>query len=404
MEKTRHYALILLGSICVTYFVEGFLRTAANALTPILIEELKLSHGAMGVLISALSLSYGLMQIPSGILSQKYGARRIILGFTIISIVGVILFWYSKSYNLLLVAQILIGLGCSTFYINAVKLLSTWFPPNRTATAIGILSSAFGLANFIAFLGFPWAVEVFGSWRPLYLAMSLILVINWGMNIFIIKDREQQEEAEEKDSPPLLQTVKETLTDRRLYPFIAGYMLSTVAWVYMTWMPQFMIDVRGLTYFQVGQIASAGSIAGIPGSIIISAISDWLKKRKAPLVGFSAMSAVLIIMFLMAPASTPVYLFSVLNFLIGFSFSFWVLMFSMVPETLPPKKASIGLGLVNGMGTVGFSLFAPIYGYFVDITDSYTASNQVVLVMTLLMPVIFFLFIKECYGGIYEEE
>jgi hypothetical protein len=44
------------------------------------------------------------------------------------------------------------------------------------------------------------------------------------------------------------------------------------------------------------------------------------------------------------------------------------LLFSMVPETLPPRSASIGLGLVNGVGTIGFSVFAPLYGYFVDVT------------------------------------
>jgi sugar phosphate permease len=52
-------------TLFVSYFVEGFLRMAANTLTPILIEELKLSYGAMGFLISSLSMIYGLMQIPT---------------------------------------------------------------------------------------------------------------------------------------------------------------------------------------------------------------------------------------------------------------------------------------------------------------------------------------------------
>ena len=44
MEKSRQYSTILLVSLFMTYLTEGFLRMAANALTPILIEELKLSH------------------------------------------------------------------------------------------------------------------------------------------------------------------------------------------------------------------------------------------------------------------------------------------------------------------------------------------------------------------------
>jgi len=187
MEKSRHYALILLTTICVTYFVENFLRSAAGALTPLLIEELNISHGAMGMLISAYFFIYGVMQVPSGILSDRLGARKTILYFTVLTIVGIFLFWWSKSYEFLFVAQFLIGIGCSTFYINAVKLVSAWFPANRKATAIGILSASSGLGNFISYIGFPVAVERLGGWRTLYLWMSILLVINWVMNIFLLK-------------------------------------------------------------------------------------------------------------------------------------------------------------------------------------------------------------------------
>ena len=405
MEKSRHYALILLSTICITYFVENFLRMAAGALTPILIAELNISHSAMGLLISAYFFIYGVMQIPSGILSEKYGARKTILFFTAITVVGIFLFWSSKSYNNLFIAQFLIGIGCSTFYINAVKLVTTWFPANRKATAIGILSASSGLGNFVSYMGFPLAVERWGSWRPLYFGMSVILVVNWVMNIFILKDKEApQVEKVKKDTTPITKTIIETLKDKRLYPFLAGYMLSTTAWVFMNWMPQFLIDVRGMTYIQVGQIASVGTIAGIPGCILVAAISDKLKARKTPLLGFSIMATVVLIAFLNLPGTTPVYVFSALNFLMGFAYSYWVLYFSMIPETLPPRKASVGLGIVNGLGTIMFSVFAPLYGYFVDVTGSYTTSNNLIQGLSLLMPVIFFFFIKESYGGIYEDE
>ena len=403
MEKSRYYPIVLLAALCVSYFVEGFLRTAANVLTPILIEELNLSHGAMGFLISILSMTYGLMQIPSGVLSERLGSRKAILYFTVLTIIGLLLFWSSISYNFLLAAQILIGFGCSTFYISAVRLISTWYPSNRKATAIGILSASSSLASFVAYIGFPRAVQALGSWRPMYLVVGIILIGSWVSNIFILKNGEDSDD-KKKEAPPLKLVLVDALKDKRLYPFIAGYLLSTVAWVFMTWMPQFMIETRGFTYVEVGQIASLGSIAGIPGTILISAFSDRIKQRKLPLVGTSALSAVLVIAFMAAPAGTPLLVFMALNFLIGFSFSFWVLLFSMIPETLPSRKASIGLGLMNGMGTIGFSIFAPLYGYFVDVSGTYSTSNTIIQFLILLMPVIFYVFIKECYGGINQDE
>jgi MFS family permease len=405
MEKKSYYPLILLTTICVTYFVENFLRSAAGALTPILIEELNISHGAMGMLISAYFFVYGVMQVPSGILSDRLGARKTIIIFTLLTIGGVFLFWVSTSYNMLFVAQFLVGIGCSTFYINAVKLVSTWFPANRKATAIGVLSASSGLGNTVSYMGFPIAVATLGGWRTLYLWMSVILVANWVMNIFILKDSQTLlVNAPTKGQSSILSSIVSTISDRRLWPFLLGYVMSSMSWVFMNWMAQFLIDTRGFTYLQVGQIASAGTIAGMPGCILVAAISDRLKKRKATLIAFSVIYAVILIILVNLPASFGIMPFAVLNFALNFSGSFWVLYFSMIPETMPASKAAVGLGLVNGIGTIGFSILTPIYGGLVDLTGSYASSNLLIQAGAVLMPIIFYLFVKECYGGIAKDE
>jgi len=405
MEKKSYYPLILLTTICITYFVENFLRSAAGALTPILIEELAISHGAMGILISVYFFVYGVMQVPSGILSDRLGARKTILVFTMLTMVGIFLFWTSTSYNMLFVAQFIVGIGCSTFYINAVKLVSTWFPANQKATAIGVLSASSGLGNTVSYLGFPIAVASLGGWRTLYLWMSLILVANWVMNIFLLKDNDSLlVNAPSREKPAILKSIIVTIKDRRLWPFLLGYVMSSMAWVFMNWITQFLIDTRGFTYLQVGQIASAGTIAGIPGCILVAAISDRLRKRKTTLIGFSILFTVLLVAIVNLPSSMGVLVFSGLNFLLNFAASYWVLYFSMIPETLPPNKAAVGLGIVNGIGTIGFSLITPIYGGLVDLTGAYTISNLMIQVGAAVMPFIFYFFITECYGGIAEEE
>ncbi len=403
LEKSRHYVAILLASICVTYFVENFLRSAAGTLTPILIQELGISHGAMGLLVSAYFFVYGLMQLPSGILSDTFGAKKTILGFTALTVVGVFLFWVSRSYNLLFAAQFLVGIGCSTFYINAVKLVSTWFPADRKATAIGILSASSGLGNFVSYMGFPLAMETLGGWRSLYLGMSVILVVNWVMNFFILKDREILQASHHTSTGSILDSVSSVLRDRRIYPFLAGYVLASTGWVFMNWVTQYLMDAKGFTYLQVGQIASVGTIAGIPGCIIVASVSDRLRSRKLPLVGFASLYTAALAAFFLLPASAPLALYMALSFILNFCISFWVLFFSMIPETLPAETAAIGLGIVNGTGTIGFSVIAPVYGALVDVTGGYGASNMMILGAAVATPIIFGLLVKECYGQSPEE-
>ncbi|MCX6648443.1 MAG: MFS transporter [Candidatus Bathyarchaeota archaeon] len=400
MEKKQGFALILLASICVTYFGENFLKAAASALSPVLISELGINKGTMGLLITAFFIIYGIMQIPAGMFSDMWGPRKTILGFTALTIVGIFLFWISFRFEMLVVAQLIMGVGCSVFYINAVSLITHWFPIERKATAIGILSAASGLGNFTSYMGFPLANTMFGGWRNLYLVVALILLINFGMNIFILKDSPTAGKTEAKSSKNTLASFTEVLKDRRIYPFVVGYLLLSFGWVLNSWMTLFLMETKGLTYVEAGLITSVGTIAGIPGCITMGAISDRLRKRKLPLMIFSCLYTIIISSFIFSPAGLPVALYLALSFGINFCASMWVLFFSMVPEVLPPGKASIGLGLVNGLGTIGYSLITPFYGGLVDSTGGYFASNMVIIVISIIMTATMIFFTKETYGGI----
>ncbi len=402
LKSYGRYSLLILATVCVTYFVENFLRAAASALTPVLIDELGISYGAMGLVISAYFFVYGLMQLPAGILSDSLGAKRTIVIFTSLTITGVFLFWASYSLHLLFTAQILVGVGCSVFYINAVRIVSGWFPPNRGATAIGVLSAASGLGNFVSYMGFPLAVDALGTWRSLYLGMSLLLLASWAMNVLILRDTPSpQDRGSSRVGGSVVGSIVSVFRTMRIYPIIAGYVLAAFGWVFLSWMPQLLIDTRGFTYIQAGQIASAGTIAGIPGCVVVAAISDRLRRRKLPIVAFSAAYTLLLSAFFALPAGWGAVFFATLSFAISFCVSFWVLFFSMIPETLPAETAGIGLGLVNGLGTLGFSVIAPVYGGLVDATGGYGASNAMLIGGAVAMTLIFALLMKETYGGVW---
>jgi MFS family permease len=401
LENKRWFTLVLLSSICVTYYGENFLKTAASALSPVLINELGINKGTMGLMITAFFIIYGLMQIPAGIFTDMFGPRKTILGFTALTLIGVFLFWLSFRYEMLVLAQMIMGIGCSVFYINAISLITNWFPIERRATAIGILSAVSGLGNFTSYMGFPLANTMFGGWRNLYVVVALILLVNYAMNVLILKDSPNGGLVEQKKfSGNLLKSLSDVLRDRRIYPFIIGYMLLSFGWVLSTWMPQFLMETKNFTYVEAGLISSVGTIAGIPGCITMGVVSDRLRKRKLPLMIFSSLYTIVLTTFIFAPGSFPLALFAALSFSISFCASMWVLFFSMVPEVLPSGKASIGLGLVNGLGTIGFSIITPFYGGLIDSTGSFYASNMVIIATSLIMTATMVFFTKETYGGL----
>ncbi len=403
MEQQRRLALTILAAVCLTYYVENFLRSAASALTPVLITELGISRGAMGFLITGYFLIYGIMQFPSGVLADVLGPRKAILWFTGLTCAGGALFWLSYRYELLLAAQMIMGVGTSVFYINAVTVIARWFPPERKATAISVLSAASGVGAFTSYMGFPLAASIWGSWRDLYLVMLAVLVLNWVLNIFVLKDSPVPVTLVKRTTKDVIASFKETLADGRFQPMLVAYTLLAFNYVILSWGTQFLMESKGLTYVEAGFISSIGTVAGFIGCLVMGFVSDRLRKRKTPLVVFFGLFVLALVAIVLVPAGYPTAIYAAIWFLMGVGNSIWVLYFTMVGEVLPAKKATIGLGLLNGLSIIFSSVMTPLYGGLVDVTGSFWVPGLLSIGIAGVTFLILLRYTKETYGNVIKE-
>jgi MFS family permease len=387
----------------LTYFVENFLRSAASALTPVLIVELGITRGAMGMLITGYFLIYGIMQFPAGVLADVLGPRKSILWFTGLTCIGCALFWLSYSYELLFAAQVIMGIGTSVFYINAVTVIIRWFQPERKATAIGVLGAAMGIGSFASYMGFPLATSIWGSWRYLYLAILVVLVANWGINILVLKDGPKPIAPIKRETRDILESFKETLADRRFSPMLITYMLLSFNYVIFSWGTQFLMEAKGLTYIEAGMVSSLGTVAGFIGCLAMGVISDRLRKRKTPLIAFFGLYLLALIGIVFMPMGYSFAVYAVLWCLMGIGNSVWVLYFIMVGDVLPARKASIGLGLLNGFSLIFSSAMTPPYGSLVDVTGSFFIPGLLSIGIAGVTFVVILLSSKETYGNVIKD-
>jgi MFS family permease len=403
LEQNRRLALTILAAVCLTYYVENFLRSAASALTPVLITELGISRGSMGLLITGYFLIYGIMQFPSGVLADVLGPRKAILWFTALTCIGGALFWMSYRYELLLAAQMIMGVGTSVFYINAVTVVARWFPPERKATAISVLSAASGIGAFTSYMGFPLAASIWGNWRDLYLVMLAVLVLNWILNIFVLKDSPVPVTLVKRTMRDVIASFKETLSDRRFQPMLVAYTLLAFNYVILSWGTQFLMEAKGLTYVEAGFISSIGTVAGFIGCLVMGFVSDRLRKRKTPLVIFFGLFVLALVAIVLVPAGYPFAVYAGIWFLMGVGNSIWVLYFTMVGEVLPSKKATIGLGLLNGLSIIFSSIMTPLYGSLVDVTGSFFIPGLLSIGIASATFVVLLRYTRETYGNIVKD-
>ncbi len=399
MEKPKQ-AVLILATLCVSYFVENFLRNSASALSPLLIREMGISLGEMGLLITAFYLIYGVMQFPSGVLTDVMGPRKAILGFTALTCIGSLLFWLSYRYELIFLAQFIMGIGTSVFYINAVTIITRWFPPERKATAIGILSAASGVGAFTCYMGFPLAETYLGNWRVLYLVIMGVLFLNWGTNYLYLRDGSADITSPKKSRRGILQSFRETIVDRRFLMILLIYVLLDFNGILNNWINPFLISTKGLTYVEAGVVSSFGTVAGFIGCISVGVISDRLRSRRLPVIIFTTSNCILFGVMIFAPVGLNLAVYAGIWGAMCLCGSIWVLFFSMGGEVLPAGKTGIGLGLMNGTSIILSSLLAPVYGSLVDVTGSYFMPNIISLGLSLFTIVVIVIFTKETYGSI----
>jgi len=106
--------------------------------------ELLVDETAIGVVVAVYSIVQFLFNPILGKLSDKYGRKPIIVISLFINAIGYVLFAFTTSYIILLVARIVAGIGGSSISVAQAYIADVTTKENR-AKGMGVIGAAFGL-------------------------------------------------------------------------------------------------------------------------------------------------------------------------------------------------------------------------------------------------------------------
>jgi len=106
--------------------------------------ELLVDETAIGVVVAVYSFVQFLFNPILGKLSDKYGRKPIIVISLFINAIGYVLFAFTTSYIILLVARIVAGIGGSSISVAQAYIADVTTKDNR-AKGMGVIGAAFGL-------------------------------------------------------------------------------------------------------------------------------------------------------------------------------------------------------------------------------------------------------------------
>lgn len=172
----RRFGVAVFLAFALAYFFSALLRAITATLSPVLTQELDLQARDLGLLAGAYFLGFSLTQLPLGHWLDRYGPRRVILLFLSVAVVGCMVFAQSDSFQGLLLARVLGGVGVSACLMAPLTGYRRWFKPDTQLRANSWMLMTGSLGMLAATLPVQWLMPLWG-WRTLFWGLAICIAV-----------------------------------------------------------------------------------------------------------------------------------------------------------------------------------------------------------------------------------
>jgi len=279
-ERGTGFARLVL--VCFLPFAAGYLlsyvfRIVNTVMGPPIAAELGIDSAALGVLTSAYFAGFVLMQIPAGVMLDRYGPRRVQAALLLVAALGAALFALAGSLPGLTLARAVIGVGVATCLMAGFKANTLFWPPDRLATANGVLMAFAGLGGAVGTVPVTWLADAVG-WRGVFWVLAACSLVLAAIVWRAVPDRPAER----------AQTIRAALAGVRLVfvnrafwavvPLSAATQAAFQAY-HTLWTASWLVDVAGLPQAAAPGAMLAILLGIIPGYVMSGTVADGLARR-----------------------------------------------------------------------------------------------------------------------------
>jgi MFS family permease len=187
--STAQLLLLVLVPFGAAYFLSYLYRTINSVVGKIIVGELKLGAGDIGLLTAAYFLVFALFQVPLGVLLDRFGPRRVHGTLMIVAALGALAFSFGETRDELLLARATIGLGVSAGLMAAFKAITLWFPKERWALVNGLLLTFGGLGAVAGTAPVEWALGLV-DWRGVFQGLAVATLASAGLLFAVVPEQQ----------------------------------------------------------------------------------------------------------------------------------------------------------------------------------------------------------------------
>lgn len=387
--KTRYWVLFV---VCLVYLITYLDRVSISIAAPLMMQEFSINKLQWGLVLSVFSWTYASCQIPIGMLSDKIGARKVltaIVAFWSVMTAATAMAW---NFISLVMIRLLFGAGEGGAFPTATRAFSHWIPSTERGFAQGFTH---GASRFGGAVTPVIAAAIIGQWgwRSVFFIFSALGLIWAAWWYFWYRDKPSEYKARwgginqaeielieggkaEKKAVPKL-PLKTLFKSKNMWFLSLSFpTYCYTVWIFMTWLPAYLVEARGFSLIKMGIFASIPLLAGTIGDTLGGWLSDKLW-RKTGNGRFSrrvvAMTGMLVAAAFMIPGalteSPYMAVFLLACSLFGLEMAvgvYWAVCLDVGHE-----YAGTVSGMMNTIGNIGSALSPLVFGSILQFTGSW---------------------------------
>src|ERR1041384_7483516 len=318
--KIRGLRWWIVGLIFLATLINYIDRLTISVLSPVITRDLGLTNTEFGGIVSWFLLAYTISQGLSGKLYDRIGTK---LGFVcsiVLWSVAAMAHAFARGLASFSAFRFVLGLGEAGNWPGAAKTVAEWFPIRERAFGMAIFNSGAAIGSILAPPLIVWLQLKYG-WQTTFIltgTLGFLWLALW-LLFYQTPDRHRWITAEErrliregqstadgetgrrgdraKESAASLQETqsfsssphlsvppslkwRDLLRHRQVWAIVLARLLTDpVWWLYLTWLPLYLSQVRGFSLKDIALFAWVPYVAADAGSLLGGWMSGYLISR-----------------------------------------------------------------------------------------------------------------------------
>lgn len=366
---TRLPLWVMLSALTAVFALSHAFRTVPTIVAGQIQPEFGVSSQALGLFAASFHLAFGAMQLVMGIVLDRYGPRLTVSVVFVIAILGAVVSAYAPSFSVLVVGQLLIGVGCAPAFLATLVFLARNYPSNQFTKLSGLVLGIGGLGMLITGTPLAWVVQNW-SWREAFLVLAVGSAMTWLATVVLVSDGKPAEQHHRETLGETLRQVGAILAERHTIGIVILGAVTYAAFMTLRglWAVPMLVARDEFNLVQSGHIILAASIFALFGPPIFGRLDPGDRTRRQWIIGFTAaFAALFVILAVRGPSFVDVGLFLLSGLLAGFM----VLQYADVRTAYSDKVVGRALAVFNMSMFLGVALMQWASGLIASVAIAY---------------------------------